>query len=240
MPKLLHFWLVAIMCKWISFINFTSYHGSPSPLFYLGILVMFYLDAGSPQHIYQGIPSYFLILSMNIYWSKPIEKIIPNSIWIIFWRIAYMVSIKEEINQNPPLEYSGPLLVILSVSGNVDFGDTRQVSLLGYYFMWQYKWMRTENTNEQTIGDSWKDKGEMMRNFPYGCPNILWCACSDFWWCSEFVLLHHYGDLCQRFNKLLVWWIRLHHHRSKLNRIASMMISRYQYQPLTKAIFSGP
>ena len=46
-----------------------------------------------------------------------------------------MVSIKEEIIPNSPFHYSGPLLVILSVSSNMDFGDTREVSLSGPYRM---------------------------------------------------------------------------------------------------------
>ena len=40
-----------------------------------------------------------------------------------------MVSIKEEIITNLTFEYSGPMLVILSVSSNMDFGDNREVSL---------------------------------------------------------------------------------------------------------------
>ena len=44
-----------------------------------------------------------------------------------------MVSINEDIIPNPPFQFLGPSLVILSVSINVGFGDTRQVSLIGYY-----------------------------------------------------------------------------------------------------------
>ena len=47
----------------------------------------------------------------------------------------YMVSIKEDIIPNPPFQFSGPLLVILSVFFNVDFGDTRQVLLIFPYRM---------------------------------------------------------------------------------------------------------
>ena len=42
-----------------------------------------------------------------------------------------MVSTKEDIVPSPPFQYSGPLLVILSVSRNVDFGDTREFLLTG-------------------------------------------------------------------------------------------------------------
>ena len=38
-----------------------------------------------------------------------------------------MISRKEYIIPNPPFQSSGLLLVILSVSINVDFGDTREV-----------------------------------------------------------------------------------------------------------------
>ena len=42
-----------------------------------------------------------------------------------------MVSIREYIIPNMPFQYSGPLLVIVSISRNVDFGDTREVSSIG-------------------------------------------------------------------------------------------------------------
>ena len=42
-----------------------------------------------------------------------------------------MVPIREEIIKNTSFKYSGLLLVILSVSRNVDFCDTREVSLIG-------------------------------------------------------------------------------------------------------------
>ena len=41
-----------------------------------------------------------------------------------------MVYIVEEIIPNPPFQSPGQLLVILSVSSNMDFGDTREVSLI--------------------------------------------------------------------------------------------------------------
>ena len=67
----------------------TSYHVStppppPSPVFYCVILAVLYLTSISPQHLYQGVKKYVVIVSMNIYWSKPSENIIPNSIFIIF------------------------------------------------------------------------------------------------------------------------------------------------------------
>ena len=42
-----------------------------------------------------------------------------------------MVSIREDIITNLPFQSSGPLLVILRVSINVDFGGSREVSLIG-------------------------------------------------------------------------------------------------------------
>ena len=46
-----------------------------------------------------------------------------------------MVSIKEEIISDTPFQSSGQLLVILSVSRKVDFGDTREVSIIGNELM---------------------------------------------------------------------------------------------------------
>ena len=43
-----------------------------------------------------------------------------------------MVSFKKEIIPNIPFQFPGPLLFILSVYSNLDFGDTRQVSSIGY------------------------------------------------------------------------------------------------------------
>ena len=106
------------------------------PLFFnCGIMVMFYLAAGTPQHFYQDRQKYVLIGVMNFYWSKSSDQIIPNSICNIIWRIFYVVSIKEEIPQNPPFQSSGPLLLVLNVSRNIDFCDTREVSLIGSYCM---------------------------------------------------------------------------------------------------------
>ena len=110
----------------------------PPPFLYCEILVMLYLTSGSPQHVYQDMQKYGLIVLIKVYWSNPSGKIIPNSISIILWRILYMVSIKEDITPNPPFQFSGPFLVILSVSRNVDFVDTRKVSLIGSYYMCSY------------------------------------------------------------------------------------------------------
>ena len=41
-----------------------------------------------------------------------------------------MMPIKEDIIPSPAFQYSGPMLVILSVSGNMDFGDTSEVLLI--------------------------------------------------------------------------------------------------------------
>ena len=38
-----------------------------------------------------------------------------------------MVSIREEIIPNPIFQHSGPLLVILTISTNMFFGDTGEV-----------------------------------------------------------------------------------------------------------------
>ena len=74
-----------------------------------------------------------------------------------------MVSIKEDITPNPPFQSSELLLVILRVSSNVDFGDTRQDSLIGSYRMCSENRnkcvLKTEmnkqlDTREQIVGNS--------------------------------------------------------------------------------------
>ena len=115
-------------------------------------LVMLYLDSGSPQHLYQIMQEYVVIGLMKIYWSKSSEKIIPNSICIILWRIMCMVSIKEEIVPIPPFQSSGTLLVILSVSSNVGFGDTSELLLIGPYSMCSGDKNKCALKIEKTIG----------------------------------------------------------------------------------------
>ena len=79
-----------------------------------------------------------------------------------------------------------------------------------------------------------------MSSFINGCHSIFWCNCNYVWWCSESNLSHHSDDLCKRFNRRFILWIGIHQHRHKLNRTSSMVISRYQYQNLTKVIFPSP
>ena len=74
---------------------------------------------------------YVVISLMEIFWINPSDKLIQNSICIIFWRKMCMMSIKEEIIPSTPLRSSRPLLVIIVFSRNVDFGDTREVLLIG-------------------------------------------------------------------------------------------------------------
>ena len=56
-----------------------------------------------------------------------------------------MVSTKEEITPNPPFQFSGPLLVILKVSRDMDFGDTTKLLLIGSYHIY------SDNINECEI-----------------------------------------------------------------------------------------
>ena len=42
-----------------------------------------YLAAGSSQHLYHGMHIYVVIVIMDIYWSKPSDKIINNNTCII-------------------------------------------------------------------------------------------------------------------------------------------------------------
>ena len=92
---------------------------------------MLYLSSGSPQHLYQDMQMYVVIVLLDLYWSKKGENTIHISICIILLSITCRVYTREEIIPNPKFQYSGPLLVILSVSRNVDFGDTREVLLIG-------------------------------------------------------------------------------------------------------------
>ena len=87
--------------------------------------MLLYLDFGSRQNLYQDIHKYDVIVLMKISWSDPSDKIIPNSICIIFWSNMCMVSIKEDIIPNLPFQSAGQLLFLSIVSSNVDFGDTR-------------------------------------------------------------------------------------------------------------------
>ena len=74
---------------------------------------------------------YVVIFLMKISLSNPIDKLLTNIICVIFWGSMCMVSIQEYVITNPYFQYSGPLLVVLRVSCNVDFGDTREVLLIG-------------------------------------------------------------------------------------------------------------
>ena len=78
------------------------------------ILLMLYMDAGSPQHLYQVVQNYVMIGLMNISWSKPSYNIIPNNICIIFWKIMCMVSIKEYIIPDPPFQSSGTHWILMN------------------------------------------------------------------------------------------------------------------------------
>ena len=71
-----------------------------------------------------GIITVYGIILYQLYLLTWIT-ITSNSIFIIFWRIVHMVSIKEEIIPNPPFQSSGPSFVILSIYRNMGFGDTR-------------------------------------------------------------------------------------------------------------------
>ena len=76
-----------------------------------------------------------------------------------------------------------------------------------------------------------------MLNCCLNIPGVIVVLFGDL---IESNILHQSDDICQSFSKGFVWWIGIHCHRYKLNRTASMVIARSQYQPLTKAIFSGP
>ena len=73
--------------------------------------------------------NYVVIVLMRISQINPSDKHFTNIIFVFLGEIL-MVSIKECIISNTPFQYSGPLFVILSVSRYLDFGDTREVSLI--------------------------------------------------------------------------------------------------------------
>ena len=115
------------------------------------------------------------------------------------------------------------------------------------FFVANYVWcpdnitlLCSGNGTEITIGDTWTYSWELSSNFIYSCYKLLWCYRIAFWWFGEFNISHNSSYLYQYFSKGFVLWIRLHRHWSKLNGLASMVISRSQYKPLTKVIFSSP
>ena len=136
--KILHLRLVILIYMGLYFIKWTSSHSWLSLLFYFilkywccVILVMLYLDAGSTNHIYKDMQKYIVIVIINIYWDKTSEKVIHDSIFIIWWRNICMVYIREEVIPNPLFHSSRKLLVILIIYSNMDFVDTREVFLIG-------------------------------------------------------------------------------------------------------------
>ena len=152
------------------------------------------------------------------------------------------MSIKEDTIPNPLFQFSGPLLVILSVYINVDFGDTRPVSLIGYYLIWYDN--RTEyvltiymnkplETREHVLGNSWSI-------FSMAAPSFSGVIVVLSGYVVNSIFLHHSDNLCQRFTNGFVLCIRPHNHQYKLNIITSMVVSISQYHPLRKAIFSSP
>ena len=73
--------------------------------------------------------------------------------------------------------------------------------------------------------------------------NILWCNFSSDWWCSEFNILHHSDDLCQRFTKVFLWQIQLHrqsalklHHKILVEQLIKLLMS-YQLPVNESPIF---
>ena len=56
-------------------------------------MMIFYLTAGSRQHIYQDMKDYVVIGLMKLSWSNPSDKLINDSICIILWSNTCMVFI---------------------------------------------------------------------------------------------------------------------------------------------------
>ena len=57
---------------------------SSKKYWYCGIIAMFQFSAGSPQHIYQDMQNYVAIGLMKLYRSNPSDKLIHNSICVVF------------------------------------------------------------------------------------------------------------------------------------------------------------
>ena len=68
---------------------------------------------------------------MKFSWVKRSDKLVRDNSCIFLLSKICMVSIREGIILNPLFQFSEPLLVILSISRYVDFGDTREVLLIG-------------------------------------------------------------------------------------------------------------
>ena len=87
-------------------------------------MVMFNLDTVSTQNLYQDMQKYVVIVFMKLSQNNPSDKFFTKIIYIILWSNMCYVFIKDSSLQIP-FQFSGPLLVILSISRSVDFDDTR-------------------------------------------------------------------------------------------------------------------
>ena len=61
----------------------------------LTIPLILYFSAGSPQHLYQDMQKYVVIVLMKLLRISPSCKFFTNSICIIFWRNMCLVFIKK-------------------------------------------------------------------------------------------------------------------------------------------------
>ena len=92
---------------------------------WITIPLVLYLAAVSPQHIYQDMQK---VCCGFLKWIFPGLILVTSSLPIVFVSFSEVTFVRcswRERSLQIPFQYSGPLLVIWSISSNVNFGDTR-------------------------------------------------------------------------------------------------------------------
>ena len=72
-----------------------------------------------------------MIVLVNFYCINPSDKLIPDSICIIFFKNIFMMFIREDSIPNPAFQSLGLFFVILGVFVDVYFVNTREISFIG-------------------------------------------------------------------------------------------------------------
>ena len=83
----------------LSFIKSNSSLAQLKKAWWYLIMVMLYLAAVSPQHIYLDMQKYVMIGLMKLLWSNLSENIIQDIICIIIWSNMYRVS--HQVRDHP-------------------------------------------------------------------------------------------------------------------------------------------
>ena len=105
---------------------------------WITIPLMLYLTYWSPQHLYQDIQKYVVIVLMKLTWSNPSEKFLTDSICIIFWRNMCSMFIKILVITNTNSIFS-------SIAGCINHLQQRgcwwyQVSLMNWHLIYMSRW----------------------------------------------------------------------------------------------------